>query len=93
MFISLLYVDTNLMIYTDRFATFGKFMVPFGLWIRCFHFIIRVHFAIISYYHYCYDYTTRNIEFCDQIITHQKVLANNVLLAFFPFLMLWQKLC
>ena len=53
-----------------------------------FFFIICIHFAIINYYHYCYDYTTRNLGFCNQIIRDQKVLANNVLLSFsfFSFL-------
>ena len=50
-----------------------------------FFFIIRIHFAIISYYHYCYDYTTRNLDFCDHIIRDQKVVANNVLLFIFFF--------
>ena len=137
MFISLLFVDTNLMIQCQfgmiNFANLFYYLAYFcyylqislhflilfmglivlfqltftfiysifslllsiNLWYASrfvvFFFIIFIYFAIISYYHYCYDYSTRNLDFCDQIIRDQKVLVNNVLLPF--FFMLRQKLC
>ena len=79
--------------FTFIYSTF-ILLLSINLWYTSrfvvFFFIIFIHFAIIIYYHYCYDYTTRNLDFCDQIIRDQKVLVNNVLL---PIILCCGKSC